>query len=90
MAFLGFQLATNRLLAMPVLPEVEHNGPRRLWHLAQGEAALLASTLLAASVQAFARADRLEFAGRLDEATDLLREGHALSRIEMRLRSAVR
>jgi len=79
MAFLGFQLATSRLLAMPVLPEVEHIGARRLWHLAQDGAALLTSTSLAASVQAFSCADCLVCAGRLDDATDMLREEHLRS-----------
>lgn len=74
-------------LAMARMPAPE---PSRdvVLRLTKDEAATVAAALLATSVQMFNAADRQESAGRIDAATDLMRDGYTLTRIEMRLRNA--
>ncbi len=71
------------------LPQQEPE-PSVVLRLTQAEAAVVASALLAQSVLLFNTSAAQEAAGRFDRAADLFHDGHVLSRVDCRLRSAAR
>jgi hypothetical protein len=75
------------LFSLQAAPEAER---AVVLDLTLQEAAVVASALLAQSVMLMNASAAQEAAGRFDRASDLFYDGHVLSRVDCRLRSAVR